>query len=111
MLSFNPIEIGFASYLDHPADIPELAHRCAGLVLATFSGSWLPLLSNADRWVAEWRFWSRTEEQLYEDSEKICKLCALAGEAIREGLDPPAGVDGTYQPFHVRRQLLSRLGC
>jgi hypothetical protein len=89
MLSFNPIEIGFASYLDHPADIPELAHRCAGLVGATFSGSWLPLLSNADRWVAEWRFWSRTEEQLYEDSEKICMLCALAGEAIREGLDIP----------------------
>ena len=32
MLSFDPIEIGFASYLDHPADIPEMAHRRAGLV-------------------------------------------------------------------------------
>jgi|SRR6476660_379434 len=83
MLSFNPIEIGFASYLDHPADIPELAYRCAGLVGATFSGSWLPLLSNADRWVRNGAFGPGRKSSFM----RIPRRCALAGEAIREGLD------------------------
>ena len=87
MLSFNPIEIGFASYLDHPADIPELAHRCAGLVGATFQGrGCLFCPARTDGW---WNgaFGPGRKSSFMRIPRRM--LCALAGEAIREALDLP----------------------
>lgn len=84
----HPLEVGFKPYRDHPADIAQLAHRCAELVGATFSGSWASLLPKADRWVG-WQYSIDGADRLYRDSDSICMLCALAGEAIRERLGVP----------------------
>lgn len=84
----HPLEEGFTTYQDHPSDISALAAHCAELAGASFPGSYSLLVSKADKWLAQ-QFSAGTAGQLIQEPKKICMLCALAGEAIRERSTTP----------------------